>query len=112
MTAGPRVLVSAILFLPAGYADAQTLPWPGEAGAPPSAPPANFADYIWIAIGLIVIAFLNHLAWEQRGRWLWRWMGWGEPPSEGWKPAVLGTAVAALFLGSIVLIIWMVKALR
>jgi hypothetical protein len=34
MTAGPRVLVLAILALPVGYADAQTLPGPGEPGAP------------------------------------------------------------------------------
>jgi hypothetical protein len=112
MTAGPRVLALVILFLPAGYADAQ-LPWPGEPGAPPSLPPADFIDYIWIAIGLVIIAFLNHVVWRQRRRWFWRWMGYsGEPPSQGWKPAVLGTAVAALFMGGIVLLIWMVRAVR
>jgi hypothetical protein len=41
MTAGPRVLVLAILLLPIGYADAQTPPWPGEPGATQAAPPAS-----------------------------------------------------------------------
>jgi hypothetical protein len=42
MIAGPRVLVLAILLFPVSYyADAQTLPWPGEPGATPSAPPAS-----------------------------------------------------------------------
>ena len=39
MTAGPRVLILAILLPPAGYADAQTLPWPGESAVAQSASP-------------------------------------------------------------------------
>jgi hypothetical protein len=42
MTAFPRVLVLAILLLPVGYADAQTLAWPGEEpDATQSAPPPS-----------------------------------------------------------------------
>ena len=41
MTAGPRVLVLAILLFPVGYAHAQMLPWPGQSGATQSAPPAS-----------------------------------------------------------------------
>jgi hypothetical protein len=39
MTTALRLLVLAILILPAGSAAAQTLPWPGEPGA--SVPPAK-----------------------------------------------------------------------
>ena len=47
MTTGSRILVVAILLLPTGYADAQTPPWPADAGAIQSAPRSSVPVKPW-----------------------------------------------------------------